>query len=175
MTSEAASDLTTRQPGAEPEGRASPSPDQVRQPAPGSRLLRLVAMDEDDLSILSANLQDMQIVVREMLYLPDQRRFALVGKRFDWVKAFAGGCERCATGLHFDCVMGVSRTGFTQNEGDRVLNLLAINFDQDEAPGGAITLTFSDDVAIRLKVECLEAQMRDLGERWPCDCQPAHP
>ena len=155
-------------------GRASPSPDQVREPAPGTRLLRLIAMDDDDLSILSANLQDMQVPVREMIYLSDQKRFALVGKRFDWVKAFAGGCERCATGLHFECVLGVSRTGFAQTEIDRVLNLLAINFELTDVPGGTITLTFSDDAAIRLSVECLEAQMRDLGERWPCDCQPVH-
>ena len=134
-----------------------------------------MAMDDDDLSILSANLQDMQIPVREMIYLSDQRRFALVGKRFDWVKAFAGGCERCATGLHFECVLGVARTGFAQTEIDRVLNLLAINFEPTDAPAGTITLTFSDDAAIRLDVECLEAQMRDLGERWPCECQPVHP
>ena len=176
MTSDAASGS---QPSAAPRqdsaGSAPPSPDQIRGPAPGTRLLRLVAMDEDDLSILSANLQDMQIPVRDMIYMTDQKRFALVGKRFDWVKAFAGGCERCATGLHFDCVFGVSRIGFAQTEIERVLNLLAINFEPTDAPGGMITLTFSDDAAIRLKVECLEAQMRDLGERWPCDCQPVHP
>ena len=134
-----------------------------------------MALDEDDLSILSANLQDMQVPVGEMMFLKEQRRFALVGKRFDWVKAFAGGCERCATGLHFDFVLAVSRTGFAQTEVNRHLNLLAINFEPADAPGGTVTLTFSDDAAIRLKVECLEAQMRDLGERWPCECQPEHP
>lgn len=137
--------------------------------------LRLVAMDDDDLAVLSANLQDSQIPVAEMAYLPSQRRFVLAGKRFDWVKATSGGCERCATGLHFECVLGVSRVGFDQHQADRVLNLLAIKFEPADAPGGTVTLTFSGGAAIRLAVECLEAQMRDLGERFPCDRKPTHP
>ena len=137
--------------------------------------LRLLAMDDDDLAILSANLQDTHVAVRDMAYLPEQKRFALAGKRFDWVKAASGGCERCATGLHFDFVLGVSRSGFEQSEADRVLNLLALNFEFTEAPGGTVVLTFSGGAAVRLRVDCLDAQMRDLGERWPCECQPNHP
>lgn len=138
-------------------------------------MLRLVAMDGDDLAVLSAHLQDAQIHVRDLAYLPAQRRFALAGKRFDWVKAASGGCERCEIGLHFECVLAVTRTGFAQNEAERLLNLLAVEFEAKNAPGGDVRLTFSGGAAIRLEVECLEAQMRDLGERWPCDCRPAHP
>ena len=136
--------------------------------------LRLFALDEDDLEILSANMQDALVPVPEIAYLPSQRRFALAGKRFDWVKAAAGGCERCAVGLHFERVLGVSRLGFAQSETDRVLNLLAIAFAPTDAPAGHVLLTFSGGAAIRLDVECLEAQMRDLGPRWPCDKTPAH-
>ena len=136
--------------------------------------LRLVALDDDDLAILSANLQDALIPIAEIVYLPRELRFVLAGKRFDWIKAAAGGCERCATGLHFERVLGVARTGFLQSEQDRVLNLLAIHFLPTDAPAGYVTLTFSGGAAIRLEVECLEAQMRDLGPRWPCDKQPAH-
>lgn len=137
--------------------------------------LRLVALDLDDLATLSANLQDALIPVAELAYLPAQRRFALAGDRFDWVKAGSGWCERCAVGFHFDHVLNVSRHGFLQTERERVLNLLAIHFEEGDAPAGVVTLTFSGGAAIRLDVECLEVQMRDLGERAPCDCQPAHP
>lgn len=137
--------------------------------------LRLVALDEDDLAVVSANLQDALIAVADMAYLPQAKRFAMVGKRFDWVKAGAGTIERCATGLHFERVLRVSRTGFAQDESDRVLNLLAVHFELGEAPAGTIRLTFSGGAAVRLEVECLEAQMRDLGPRWECDKQPAHP
>ena len=137
--------------------------------------LRLFALDEDDLAILSANLQDALIPVPEIAFLPGEKRFAMAGKRFDWVKAAAGGCERCATGLHFERVLSVSRAGFGQDESERVLNLLAVAFTPTEAPAGHVTLTFSGGAAIRLEVECLEAQMADLGERYPCNKQPAHP
>ncbi len=140
-------------------------------------LLRLAAMDSDDLAVLSTHLQDMEVAVGDLAYLPAERRFALVGKRFDWVAAAAGGCERCATGLHFDRVTAVARSGFAQSDGDRQLNLLAIAFtpQQDEAAAGSVTLTFSGGAALRLAVDCLEAQMRDLGDRWPCDRTPLHP
>jgi hypothetical protein len=137
--------------------------------------LRLVALDDDDLAVVSANLQDALIAVADMAYLPQAKRFAMVGKRFDWVKAGAGITQRCAVGLHFERVLAVSRAGFAQDEADRVLNLLAVHFEQGEAPAGSVRLTFSGGAAVRLDVECLEAQMRDLGERWECDKRPAHP
>ena len=144
-------------------------------PKRSDALLRLVALDEEDLAVLSANLQDTQVTVGEIAFFPEQKRFALAGKRFDWVKAAAGGCERCATGLHFERVLGVERTGFEQEDAGRMLNLLAINFEPTDTPAGRVTLTFSGGAALRLDVECLEAQMRDLGERWPCERKPAHP
>ena len=137
-------------------------------------LLRLMAFDADDLAVLSANLQDALVPVADIAYLPKERRFALAGRRFDWVKASGGGCERRAAGLHFDRVLGVARSGFTQTETARVLNLLAINFDAGAAPGGTVLLTFSGGAAIKLDVECIEAQMSDLGPRWPCDQEPKH-
>ena len=136
--------------------------------------LRLIALDEEDLAILSANMQDAKILVADMAYMPGQKRFALAGKRFDWARAAAGGCERCATGLHFERVLGVTRTGFAQGERNRELNLLALGFEVAAAPAGHVTLVFSGGAAVRLEIECIEAQMRDLGPRWPCDKQPAH-
>ena len=137
--------------------------------------LALQALDGDDLAVLSANLQDAQVEVADLAYLPAERRFALVGKRFDWIKAAAGGCERAAMGLHFERVSAVVRTGLAQDDGGRVLNLLAIEFEPADEPAGRITLTFSGGTAIRLDVECIEAQMRDLGPRFSCDKTPAHP
>lgn len=137
-------------------------------------LLRLAAFDAEDLEVLSAAMQDAHIPVAELAFLPREKKFVLVGRRFDWVKAAAGGCERCATGLHFESVLRVARSGFDQGEGARVLNLLAIAFEPGEAPAGAVTLHFSGGAAVRLEVECIEAQLRDLGPRWPCKCEPKH-
>jgi hypothetical protein len=49
-------------------------------------LLRLIALDEDDLKIISAQLQDALVRMDELTFLPKERRFVAVLKRFDWLK-----------------------------------------------------------------------------------------
>ncbi|MBM0207061.1 DUF2948 family protein [Micromonospora sp. STR1s_5] len=65
--------------------------------------LKLAAFDADDLAIVSAHLQDAVIRVGDVTYLPEQRRFALVGRRFDW-EARDGEPRRRLTGCHFERV-----------------------------------------------------------------------
>lgn len=142
--------------------------------AAAAPLLALQALDVDDLAVISAHLQDARVAVADLAYLPGEKRFALVGKRFDWIAAANGGCRRCEVGLHFERVLGAARTGLTSGDGTRVLNLLAIDFKETETPAGQVTLTFSGNAAIRLDVECVEAQMRDLGAMVPCDHTPSH-
>ncbi len=52
--------------------------------------------------------------------------------------------------------------------------MLSISFEEADAPAGAVTVTFSGGAALRLDVECLDAQMRDMGERWEARAAPAH-
>jgi hypothetical protein len=47
-------------------------------------LLRLLALDQEDLAIVSAHLQDAVVRVGDIAYLPKERRFALLARRFDW-------------------------------------------------------------------------------------------
>jgi hypothetical protein len=136
--------------------------------------LRLVAFDSDDLAIVSANLQDALIRVGDMTYLPRSKRFALVAARFDWVAATKGKMERCYTGLHFERVLKAGRRGFEQQVPGTMLNLLSISFTQTAEPAGEVVLTFSGGAAVRLAVECLEAQLRDIGPRWQAKCCPGH-
>ena len=44
--------------------------------------LRLKAVDTEDLSVVAACLQDALIPLREMVYLPDERRFLAAFTRF---------------------------------------------------------------------------------------------
>ena len=133
--------------------------------------LKIAALDPEDLAILSAHLQDAEVRIRDMVFLPQAQRFALVGARFDWYGAGQGLCERCQTGLHFERVSRVRRAGFDQDP-DTVLTLLAISFMPGDAPTGTVMLHFSNDGAIRLDVECLEAALADIGPRWPCGNPP---
>jgi hypothetical protein len=138
------------------------------------RRLGLIALDSEDLAILSANLQDSVVRVADIAFLPQARRFAFVACRFDWVAAEEGRMERCQTGLHFDHVERVALTGFSQNDTHIMLNLLSISFEPTESPAGIVLFTFSGGAAIRLFVECLEAQMRDTGPRWMTRRKPGH-
>jgi hypothetical protein len=138
-------------------------------------LLRLVALDSQDLAVISANLQDALVKITDMAYLPSMKRFVIVAARFDWLRAASqGAMERCRAGLHFERVLKVSRLGFDQQDSSLILNLLSIGFNETDAPGGHVILTFSGGGAVRLDVECLEAQMRDIGPRWKAKGQPGH-
>jgi hypothetical protein len=57
---------------------------------------------------------------------------------------------------------------------DRVLNLLAVVFEGTDHPAGVVTLTFSGGATLRLEVECLEAELADLGPSWVTECCPTH-
>ncbi|MFZ2139650.1 MAG: DUF2948 family protein, partial [Xanthobacteraceae bacterium] len=57
---------------------------------------------------------------------------------------------------------------------DAVLNLLAVEFTQTDPPAGAVMLTFSGGGVLRVEVECLEAELCDLGPSWPARARPVH-
>ena len=88
-------------------------------------LLKLVALDPEDLAIISAHLQDALLRVGDIVYLPKERRFAIEVRRFDW-EAGDQPPQRRLTCMHFEQVTGVRVRGIDQTSKDAVLNLLAI-------------------------------------------------
>ena len=46
--------------------------------------LKLLAKDEEDLSVISAHLQDSLVVFADMDFLSEEQRFLLVVSRFRW-------------------------------------------------------------------------------------------
>lgn len=138
--------------------------------------LKLLARDAEDLSVFSVHLQDAELKIADIAYLPRERRFAFVVNRFDWEQRTLENknCRR-RTAVHFDDVIKVSSKGVPLEEKAKVLNLLALAFEPGEAPGGAVHLLIEDGASIRLEVECLEAALKDLGPKWDCDCCPSHP
>ena len=56
-----------------------------------------------------------------------------------------------------------------------MLSLLAVRFEASDHPSGDATLTFSGDASIRLHVECIEAELTDLGPAWRARSKPQHP
>jgi len=141
--------------------------------------LRLAITETDDLQVVSAHLQDAITVVGNMTYLPRERRFAVVFSRFRWEtadkrKADNKPFERVQTGLHFDGVLGAQSHRIRRDRPDGVLELLAIQFEPGEAPGGVIELQFAGGGAVRLTVECLDGHLSDMSEPWKTQNLPQH-
>lgn len=141
--------------------------------------LKLIALDIDDLQVLSAHMQDAVLRVSDMAYIKAERRFAAVGNRFDWASvkdASVAKSEalRRRTGLRFDRVAKAEVSNLNLTSKDTVLSLLAIGFQSSAEPAGIVTLHFSGGAAIRLTVDCIEAEMKDLGAAWATTKVPTH-
>ncbi|KMO12500.1 DUF2948 family protein [Methylobacterium platani] len=137
-------------------------------------LLKLAALDADDLAVISTHLQDAVLRTGDLAYLPRERRFALVARRFDWECPDGAPPRRRLTGLHFDRVLSVRCRNVSRDAPDTPLELLAVTFEPGEAPSGIATLVFAGGAAIRLELECIEAAMKDLGPVWQADSTPRH-
>ncbi len=141
--------------------------------------LRLTALDEEDLSVISAHLQDAVILIGEMKFTPARRQFALIANRFDWEHSRNGRTDgepfqRRRTGVHFNQVTAARTQNIRQGEDSAVLELLSITFEPSDAPSGTILLTFAGGGTLKLDVECIEAQMSDMGLMWETPNKPEH-
>jgi len=140
--------------------------------------LKLVGMDQQDLEIISACCQDAVLRVNDLDYWRAEKRFLLSLNRFVW-EAKEGGkrdhsYERRRAVLHFERVNRVQIMGINRSEKEMVLSLLAITYEETDAPGGVIELVFAGDGAIRLDVECIETQLADMAAAWETKSQPEH-
>ncbi len=141
--------------------------------------LKLVALDSEDLEVLSAHLQDAVLRVGDIAYVPAKNRFALIVNRFDWEGAAEKDkrgkkFERRRSALRFDRVLALQALGIDQGAKNAVVELLAVQFEETQEPEGYITLVFAGGGAIRLHVECIEAEMMDLGPVWRTKRMPEH-
>ena len=81
--------------------------------------LKLIALDADDLAIISAHLQDAVLKMGDVAFLPREKRFAAVVNRFDWMHAIENGgakgkrYARRRAALRFERVLGAQVQGST--------------------------------------------------------------
>jgi Protein of unknown function (DUF2948) len=137
-------------------------------------LLKFVVLDEEDLEVVSAHVQDAVVRASDVMWRPQDKRLVVPIARFDWEGAQADKPEfrRRSAALRFERVLSCKCREVAGR--DAVLNLLAVEFAETDAPSGVVTLTFSGGPAIRLEVECLEAELADLGPTWTAAKCPAH-
>jgi hypothetical protein len=134
--------------------------------------LKLLALEPEDMTVISAHVQDAVMRVGDLAYLKSEGRFACVLNRFAWEEK---GKQRRRSGLDFARVLNARLSGIDLKKSDEVMNLLAITFEPSQAPSGVVQLIFSGEKAIALEVECLEARLQDLGGAWEAGMKPRHP
>ena len=130
---------------------------------------RLIALDEDDLAVVSTHVQDAAVRVSEIHWRPSEKRFVLGMQRIDWDQVIGGKPQsRClVSALRFDRVLSCKARDIDMARSERELSLVGVEFVESHAPGGTVTLLFSPGGALRLDVECLECELADLGQCGP--------
>ncbi|MBO6508360.1 MAG: DUF2948 family protein [Roseibium sp.] len=139
--------------------------------------LKLAALDQEDLEVLSAHLQDAVLTVADIRYLPKEKKAVFVMNRFVWDKEAdkrSKEHERRRSALAFTQVSGMKVQNISQDAKGVVLELLAVTFEAGEEPSGRIQLAFAGGASLLLEVECIEAQLSDLGAAWSTPNLPQH-
>ncbi|WP_458758223.1 DUF2948 family protein [Afipia sp. TerB] len=127
---------------------------------------RLIALDEDDLAVISAHVQDASVRIRDIIWRQAEKRLVVGMKRLDWDQALSGApaALRLVAALRFDRVLACKSRHLDMSNLDREVELLGLEFRPGAKPGGSVLLMFSGGGALRLDVECIECELADLGE-----------
>ena len=141
---------------------------------PSDKLIKMRAIDDNDLNHISEQLRDGLCPLIAMVY--EKNSFTLLVNRFCWNHQDSIANQpmyyRSHMGLLFLHVKNVQRKGFEQYSSERILNLLHINTQVDDSTW--VHLVFSGNHEIRLEVEKLETYLSDLHDPWPTRSKPTH-
>lgn len=143
----------------------------IFKPQSSNKPLHLRAETAEDVSVLSAFLQDAVMRRADMGFRPKERRFALLANRYRWERNQG---ERIRCGVHFDSVSNVAAQGFELIKPTDILSLLAVTQDQAPMEQIHLTLIFAGGPLLRLTSECIDITLDDIGEGWITPRHPDH-
>ena len=146
--------------------------------------LSLIAFDGDDLTVLSAHVQDATLRTGAIEYRPRLRRLTLPLHRYRWEKAATLAVnprepgERRLALLRIDHVEHVRSRAIDRAGGDAVVSLLTLSFSPDgesEAGGpGVLRIVCAGQAEMELRVEALEVRLADTEAVWSARAAPRH-
>jgi hypothetical protein len=130
-----------------------------------SSQLKLIALDEDDLAVISTHVQDAHVRIADIVWRWAEKRLVIGMSRLDWEQTLWGQTapRRLIAALRFDRVLACKSRNIDLAVPDSRLELIGIEFHPGDDPGGSAMLLFSGGKALRLDVECLECELTDLG------------
>jgi hypothetical protein len=127
--------------------------------------LKLIALDADDLAVISAHVQDALVQTADIIWRQGEKRLVVGMNRLDWEQTLSGETapRRLLAALRFDRVLSCKSRNIDLEAPAAAMELLGIEFHPGEPPAGSAVLLFSQGGALRLDVECLECELTDLG------------
>lgn len=138
--------------------------------------LRLRALDAEDLTVISALVQDAVVTVGDVSYLRQHRRFAALVNRYRW-EGHTRTPERVRSMLVIENVAAVRSQGVDPKDRDMVLSVLSLSWEPGEDGVGRILVTLAGDGALAVEVEALEVVLQDVTKPYlaPSRKVPSHP
>lgn len=144
--------------------------DEVHEELPDYDPLKLKAVDEEDLDILSCALQDSIFPVSAISYLQDEGQFRILANRYCWeVEDPENLGHRVHAGISFSNVKSVRQKGIDFDHPEEILTLLTMSYDKD-----MIHLVFAGGKLIEIKVNDLECYVVDLDAPYQTHSVPDH-
>ncbi len=144
--------------------------------------LALRAETPDDLTVLSALVQDAVLPITEIRWDRRARRLSLLINRFRWEDRAAAergrrGYERVQSLLSVSDVTGVASQGIDRTDRETVLSILSLAWEPLAGGAGRIVVTLAGDGALAATVECLGVDLRDVTRPYlaPSRRAPGHP
>ena len=139
--------------------------------------LKLVAKTKDDISVLSAHLQDSIVNVSDIAKLEKNKILLIQLNRFMWEDVEKGVFrknKRIRTILKFENVLKVFSKNIDQNQKDKFLDFLTIETNQMPDNNYEMKIVFAGDSIIRIISEVIEVTLDDQGEAWDTKNMPKH-
>jgi hypothetical protein len=130
-----------------------------------SSQLKLIALDAEDLAVISAHVQDARVRTADIVWRQAEKRLVIGMSRLDWEQTLSGGTtpRRLIAALRFDRVLACKSRNIDLGAPETVLDLVGIEFHPGEPPRGSALLLFDRGGVLRLDIECLECELTDLG------------
>jgi hypothetical protein len=139
--------------------------------------LKLIARTEEDLSVVSAHLQDSITNISDIGNLKKNKIFLMQLNRFMWEDVEKGVFrknKRIRTILKFENVLEVNSKNINQSKKDKFLDFLAIESNQMPDNNYEMRIIFAGDLIIKIISEVIEVTLDDQGEAWDTKNKPNH-
>ena len=139
--------------------------------------LRLIAKTEEDLSVVSAHLQDSIASVSDIANLKKNKIFLMQINRFMWEDVENGVFrknKRIRSILKFENILEVHSKNINQSKKDKFLDFLAIESSIMPDNNYVMKIIFAGNSIIKLVSEVIEVTLDDQGEAWDTKNKPKH-